>query len=103
MVIPLMNIGEVAEIKIDPRFAYGSLGLKNDSEPELSIPAEAAVSIHLETRITYECLFMQLSLIQQITYEVHLIDSKYEDFADLKSFDIRKKYGQLYAQKYEKC
>lgn len=44
MVVPLMNIGEVAEVKIDPRFAYGSLGLKNEKEPELNIPPEATVS-----------------------------------------------------------
>lgn len=70
MVIPLMNVGEVAEVKIDPRFAYGSLGLKNEQETEISIPPEAT-----------------------ITYELHLNDTIYEEFSDLKSFDIRKKYG----------
>ncbi|TMW39308.1 hypothetical protein DOY81_015612, partial [Sarcophaga bullata] len=64
MVIPLMNVGEIAEVKVDPRFAYGSLGLKNEKEPELNIPPEAT-----------------------ITYEVHLKDSNIEDFADLKSFE----------------
>ncbi|XP_061399236.1 peptidyl-prolyl cis-trans isomerase FKBP8 [Musca vetustissima] len=70
MVIPLMNVDEVAEVKVDPRFAYGSLGLKNDSDPELSIPPDS-----------------------KLTYEVHLLDTKYEDYSDLKSYDIRKKYG----------
>ncbi|KAI9577482.1 hypothetical protein GQX74_014866 [Glossina fuscipes] len=41
MIIPLMIVGEVAEVKVDSRFAYGSLGLKNDDNPELSIPPEA--------------------------------------------------------------
>lgn len=50
MVIPLMNVGEVAEVKVDPRFAYGSLGLKNDKEPELSIPPEATVSLQKEKK-----------------------------------------------------
>lgn len=29
----------------------------------------------------------------QLTYEIELLDSKYEDFADLKSFEILRKYG----------
>uniref|UniRef100_D3TLE5 peptidylprolyl isomerase n=1 Tax=Glossina morsitans morsitans TaxID=37546 RepID=D3TLE5_GLOMM len=70
MIIPLMIVGEVAEVKVDSRFAYGSLGLKNDDNPELSIPPEA-----------------------NLIYEVHLIDAVFEDFADLKSYDMRKKYG----------
>lgn len=51
MVIPLMNVGEIAEVKVDPRFAYGSLGLKNEKEPELNIPPEATVSSFLSTII----------------------------------------------------
>lgn len=47
MVIPLMNVGETAEVKVDPRFAYGSLGLINDAKPELSIPPESTVSVTL--------------------------------------------------------
>uniref|UniRef100_T1PC14 peptidylprolyl isomerase n=1 Tax=Musca domestica TaxID=7370 RepID=T1PC14_MUSDO len=70
MVVPLMNVGEVAEVKVDPRFAYGSLGLKNDADPELSIPPDS-----------------------KLTYEVHLLDTKYEDYSDLKAYEIRKQYG----------
>lgn len=44
IVLPLMTVDEMAEIKLDPRFAYGSLGLKNDIDPTLSIPPEASVS-----------------------------------------------------------
>ena len=44
MAIPLMNVGELAQVVVDARFAYGSLGLKNDKNPDLSIPADATVS-----------------------------------------------------------
>ncbi|XP_013113222.2 peptidyl-prolyl cis-trans isomerase FKBP8 [Stomoxys calcitrans] len=70
MTIPLMDIGEVAEVQVDARFAYGSLGLKNDTDPELSIPPES-----------------------KLTYEVHLKDAIYEDFSALKSYEVRKTYG----------
>lgn len=70
LAIPLMLVGEVAEVICDPRFAYGQIGLKNDDNPELSIPPDA-----------------------KITYEVNLLDTKFEEHADLKNFEIRKKYG----------
>lgn len=47
MVVPLMNVGEVAEVKVDPRFAYGSLGLKNDADPELNIPPDSKVVLYI--------------------------------------------------------
>lgn len=46
MAIPLMKVGEVAEVSVDSRFAYGALGLKNDQNPTFSIPPNAKVSIH---------------------------------------------------------
>lgn len=70
LAIPMMLVGELAEVIVDPRFAYGSIGLKNEENPSLSIPPDA-----------------------KITYEVHLMETKYEDVSDLKSFEIRKKYG----------
>ncbi|XP_011193416.1 peptidyl-prolyl cis-trans isomerase FKBP8 [Zeugodacus cucurbitae] len=70
MVIPLMNIGEVAEVSVDSRFAYGSLGLKNEKDDSANVPADST-----------------------LTYEVHLLDCKSEDFSDLKSFEVRRKYG----------
>ncbi|XP_055837702.1 peptidyl-prolyl cis-trans isomerase FKBP8 [Episyrphus balteatus] len=70
MAIPMMLVGEVAEVSVDPRFAYGPIGLKNEEKPELSIPPDA-----------------------KITYEVHLLDAKLEEHADLKTFEIRKNYG----------
>ncbi|XP_014095636.1 peptidyl-prolyl cis-trans isomerase FKBP8 [Bactrocera oleae] len=70
MVIPLMNIGEVAEVTIDARFAYGSLGLKNDENESASVPADST-----------------------LIYEVHLLNCKNEDFSDLKSFEVRRNYG----------
>lgn len=70
MVLPMMQVGEVAEVKVDPRFAYGALGLKRENEEHQAIGPDA-----------------------HMTYEVELIDSKYEDFADLKTFQILRKYG----------
>lgn len=43
MVIPLMNVGEVAEITVDARFAYGSIGLKNYENDSASVPADSTV------------------------------------------------------------
>ncbi|XP_055919667.1 peptidyl-prolyl cis-trans isomerase FKBP8 [Eupeodes corollae] len=70
LAIPMMFVGEVAEVIVDSRFAYGQIGLKNEEDPKLSIPPDA-----------------------KITYEVHLLDTKFEEHADLKNFEIRKKYG----------
>lgn len=70
LALPMMLVGEVAEVIVDPRFAYGQIGLKNEENPELSIPPDA-----------------------KITYEVELLETKFEEHADLKSFEIRKKYG----------
>lgn len=46
MALSLMNVGEKAEVQIESRFAYGSLGLKNETNPEKSIPPNAKVLIH---------------------------------------------------------
>ncbi|CAD7091956.1 unnamed protein product [Hermetia illucens] len=70
MAIPLMKVGEVAEVSVDSRFAYGALGLKNDQNPTFSIPPNA-----------------------KITYNIELLECKQEDEADLKSFALRKKMG----------
>ncbi|XP_016940923.3 peptidyl-prolyl cis-trans isomerase FKBP8 [Drosophila suzukii] len=70
MVVPMMQIGEVAQVSVDPRFGYGSLGLKKDGESEYLVPPDS-----------------------HLTYEIELLDIKYEDFADLKSFEILRKYG----------
>lgn len=43
MAIPLMTVGEVAEISVDPRFAYGAQGLTNESDNTKSIPPNAKV------------------------------------------------------------
>lgn len=59
MVIPLMNIGEVAEVTIDARFAYGSLGLKNDENESASVPADSTVRkiIYLIQTYTLKLLY----------------------------------------------
>lgn len=43
MAIPLMRVGEKAIVNVDPRFAYGSIGLKNEETPTKSIPPNANV------------------------------------------------------------
>lgn len=43
MSIPLMTIGEIAEISVDSRFAYGAQGLTNDKDAAKSIPPNAKV------------------------------------------------------------
>ncbi|EDV55111.1 peptidyl-prolyl cis-trans isomerase FKBP8 [Drosophila erecta] len=70
MVLPMLQVGEVAQVSVDPRFGYGSLGLKKDGESAYLVPPDS-----------------------HLTYEIELLDIKYEDFADLKSFEILRKYG----------
>ncbi|KAH8237166.1 hypothetical protein KR038_005776 [Drosophila bunnanda] len=70
MVLPMMLVGEVSQVSVDPRFGYGSIGLKKDGESEFVVPPDS-----------------------NLTYEIELVDSKYEDFADLKSFELLRKYG----------
>lgn len=67
MTIALMKVGEVAEISVDSRFAYGSLGLKNNFG---NIPSDA-----------------------KIIYCLELMDCKTEEDTDLSKFQIRKKFG----------
>lgn len=45
MSIPLMTIGEIAEISVESRFAYGAQGLPNDKDATKSIPSNAKVLI----------------------------------------------------------
>lgn len=40
-----MKVGEVSEIIVYPRFAYDQIGQKNESNPEMSIPPDAIVSL----------------------------------------------------------
>ncbi|XP_060658595.1 peptidyl-prolyl cis-trans isomerase FKBP8 [Drosophila nasuta] len=70
MVLPMMHVGEQAEITVDPRFGYGTLGLKKENSTEVIVAPNA-----------------------HLIYEVELIDAKYEDFADLKTFEVLRKYG----------
>ncbi|KAH8402243.1 hypothetical protein KR009_010697 [Drosophila setifemur] len=70
MVLPMMKVGEVAQVTMDPRFGYGTIGLKKDNETDFVIPPDS-----------------------NLTYEIELVDAKYEDFPDLKGFEIRRKYG----------
>ncbi|ALC40820.1 CG5482 [Drosophila busckii] len=70
MVLPMMHVGEVSEISVDARFGYGAIGLKKDNSTDVLIPPEAHLS-----------------------YEIELLEVKYEDFADLKSFEVLRKYG----------
>ncbi|XP_062134026.1 peptidyl-prolyl cis-trans isomerase FKBP8 [Drosophila sulfurigaster albostrigata] len=70
MVLPMMHVGEQAEITVDPRFGYGTLGLKKENSTEVIVAPNA-----------------------HLIYDVELLDAKYEDFADLKTFEVLRKYG----------
>lgn len=43
MAVPLMDLGEKAEIISDARFAYGTIGLVNEDDPSRNIPPESRV------------------------------------------------------------
>ncbi|XP_031618502.1 peptidyl-prolyl cis-trans isomerase FKBP8 [Contarinia nasturtii] len=48
MSLPLMTVGELAEITCDPRFAYGAQGLTNENDNTKNIPANAKVIYNVE-------------------------------------------------------
>lgn len=70
MSLPLMRVGEKAEVVVDPRFGYGSVGLEVPQDPTKSIPPNAMIIYHL-----------------------HLIDSKEEDDLENKSYSTRQIIG----------
>lgn len=43
MALPLMKVGELARVTADPRFAYGAIGLKNETDEAKSIPPSSLV------------------------------------------------------------
>lgn len=43
MALPLMKLGELAQVTVDPRFAYGTIGLKNEDDEFKSIPPSSVV------------------------------------------------------------
>lgn len=49
MAIALMNQGEKAEIKVNSRFAYGELGLKNETENHVIVPPNSMVCGQMAT------------------------------------------------------
>ncbi|XP_055387039.1 peptidyl-prolyl cis-trans isomerase FKBP8 [Condylostylus longicornis] len=71
MTLALMSVGEKAEISVDPRFAYGSIGLKAGTKYSIAaIPPDA-----------------------KIIYTVELLDTREEDEESIKLFEVRKKIG----------
>lgn len=44
MVIPLMRVGEIAEVHTDQRFAYGTLGVSTEKFVKAPIPPHSSVS-----------------------------------------------------------
>lgn len=55
MVIPLMDISEVAEVKCQARFAYGEIGYENVKEPEKSVPPNATLIYIVELVVCKPC------------------------------------------------
>lgn len=43
MALPLMQLGEIAEVFTDARFAYGTIGLKNEDNPDMTVPPSSNV------------------------------------------------------------
>lgn len=70
MALKLMNEGEQAEVVVNPRFAYGELGLKNETDPKRSIPPNAT-----------------------ITYTVELLSTKEESELESRTYTSRKEIG----------
>lgn len=51
MCIPLMNVGETAEITCAPRFSYGSIGLKSD-DGVVIVPPDSTIRYTVELHST---------------------------------------------------
>lgn len=68
MAIPLMNVGEISEISVDSRFAYGTVGLTRDNV--VIVPPSA-----------------------KLTYNIKLVSYKEEDDLETLSFGKRKEIG----------
>lgn len=68
MAIPLMDVGETAEVNVDSRFAYGTIGYQREGLPE--VPPSA-----------------------KIRYEVELVSAKEEKDLEMLSFAKRKEVG----------
>ncbi|XP_037027190.1 peptidyl-prolyl cis-trans isomerase FKBP8 [Bradysia coprophila] len=70
MALPLMGLGETAEVVCESRFAYGTIGLKNEQNPSASIPPGA-----------------------KVTYTVELLSCDEEGDLEDQSFELRKSIG----------
>lgn len=70
MALPLMGLGETAEVVCESRFGYGTIGLKNEQNPSASIPPGA-----------------------KIIYTVELLTCDEEGDLEDQSFELRKSIG----------
>ncbi|XKL59406.1 hypothetical protein PGB90_000422 [Kerria lacca] len=50
LILPLMSTGEISEVRIGPRFAYGSKGLKDE---KIEVPPDATLYYTIELISTY--------------------------------------------------
>lgn len=59
MALPLMGLGETAEVVCESRFGYGTIGLKNEKNPAASVPPGAKVclfsSVYLVPIVSLKC------------------------------------------------
>lgn len=53
MVIPLMRVGEIAEVHVDQRFAYGTHGLTTEKFAKANVPPHSTVSIQFNMFLYY--------------------------------------------------
>ncbi|XP_052861716.1 peptidyl-prolyl cis-trans isomerase FKBP8 [Anopheles cruzii] len=70
MALKLMNEGELAEVVVNARFAYGEVGLKHETDPKRTIPPNAT-----------------------ITYTVELVSMKEESELESRTYASRKEIG----------
>lgn len=90
MALPLMLVGEKAEIHADARFAYGTLGLKNEEDPKISIPPTSKVCI---VRIKVERKSNYIVFLPQVIYELELLECTEEPEIEDQTYEKRKETG----------
>ncbi|KAH8372280.1 hypothetical protein KR093_010931 [Drosophila rubida] len=90
MVLPMMHVGEHAQLTVDPRFGYGTLGLKKENSTDVIVAPNTQVN---PIKFLYSSDVSPGYYLFQLIYDVELLDVKYEDFADLKTFEVLRNYG----------
>lgn len=68
MALPLMGLGETAEVICESRFGYGTIGLRNEQNASASVPPGAKVFlIFLWVTLCPDCLFRYVFFFRLFT------------------------------------